>query len=50
MMSTMCAEFATQAPFDGVPERRLERLRRAAVVRRAGFGLAVHLSRRRHAG
>jgi hypothetical protein len=70
MMSTMCAEFFTQAPVDGVLERRLERLRRAAVVSRADVGtcplvptsrslgslgslaehLAVHPSRRRHAG
>jgi len=48
MMSTMCAELSTRAPLDGVLERRLERLRRAAVFSRAD--LAVHCSRRRHAG
>jgi hypothetical protein len=64
MMSTMCAEFSTQPPVDAVLERRLERLRRAAVFSRADVGtcppvpttrslaehLAVHSSRRRHAG
>jgi hypothetical protein len=47
-MCTMCAEFSTQAPFDGLLERRLERLRRAAVFSRADVG--THFSRRRHAG
>jgi len=48
MMCTMCAEFSSQAPFVGVLERRLERLRRAAAFSRAD--LAVHFSRRRDAG
>jgi hypothetical protein len=63
MISRMCAEFSTQTPILGALKRRLERLRRAAVFRRADVGsyplaptwrslvarLAVHSSRRRHA-